>query len=64
MLRDLIKIAAGLGTRWVRYADTAAPQYNNVSPPLRKRLNAAKIFALLVMYGSPVNATALNERLT
>ena len=47
----------------MRYADTAALQYNNVSPPLRKRLNVANIFALLVIYGSPVNATALNERL-
>jgi len=48
----------------VRYADTAAPQYNNVSPLSMKRLNVANIFALLVIYGSPVNATALNERLT
>jgi hypothetical protein len=41
----------------MRYADTAALQYNNVSPPLRKRLNVANIYALLVIYGSPVNAT-------
>jgi hypothetical protein len=49
MLRDLIKIAAGLGTPWMRYADTAALQYNNVSPPLPKRLNVANIFTLLVI---------------
>jgi hypothetical protein len=48
----------------MRYADIAAPQYNNVSPLLMKRLNAANIVALLVMYDGPVNATTLNERLT
>jgi 6-methylsalicylate decarboxylase len=48
----------------MRYADTAAPQYNNVSSLLINRLNAANIVALLVIYGRPVNATTLNERLT